>query len=148
MHARDAEPPVRPPFLDPVVLLLVLAGGAVGTGLRAVLTEVFPIADGAWPWATFAVNIVGSFLLGLLVALLSVRVAAPPHLRAGLGAGLLGGFTTYSAFAVEVDRLVSGDEVWLALGYAAGSVLVGVLAAAFGVLVGGGIRPLPGADER
>lgn len=150
MRADDA--PVRPLFLQPAVLALVLAGGAIGTAARALLTDAFPVAYGDWPWATFGVNVAGSFLLGLLVALLAVRGGrsdAWRFARPALGAGVLGGFTTYSTFAVEVDRLLGGGSVGLGLAYAGVSVVGGVLAAALGVLAGGGVpAPRSGEDGR
>ncbi|SKB05098.1 fluoride efflux transporter FluC [Aeromicrobium choanae] len=147
MRADDAL--ARPLFLQPAVLALVMLGGAVGTAARAVLADAFPVSDGAWPWATFGVNVAGSFLLGLLVALVAVRggrSGAWRLVRPALGAGVLGGFTTYSAFAVEVDRLLGGGSVGLGLAYAGASVVGGVLAAALGVLAGGGV-PAPRSGE-
>ena len=141
MRADDA--PARPLFLQPAVLALVLTGGAFGTAARALLTDAFPVTDGSWPWVTLGVNVAGSFLLGLLVSLLSFREGRPGpwrFVRPALGAGVLGGFTTYSTFAVEVDRLLGGGTVGLGLAYAGLSVVAGVLAAGLGVLVGGGIR--------
>lgn len=142
MRADDAPPQTRPLYASPGALVLVLIGGAIGTAVRASLAQAFPPADGAWPWATFAVNVVGSFLLGGLVATVSGReVGRLRYVRPALGAGVLGGFTTYSTFAVEVDRLLSGGAFGLGLAYAVLSVVLGVLAAAAGVLVGGGMRP-------
>lgn len=142
MRADDASSQARRLYASPVALLLVLIGGAIGTAVRASLAEALPPAGGGWPWATFAVNVVGSFLLGVLVAAVSGReVGRLRYVRPALGAGVLGGFTTYSAFAVEVDRLLSGGAVGLGLAYGALSVVLGVLAAAVGVLLGGGIAP-------
>ncbi|MFO6451611.1 MULTISPECIES: fluoride efflux transporter FluC [unclassified Aeromicrobium] len=149
MRADDASSQARPLYASPVALVLVLIGGALGTAVRASLAEAFPPADGAWPWATFTVNVVGSFLLGALVAAVSGReVGRLRYVRPALGAGVLGGFTTYSTFAVEVDRLVSGGALGLGLAYAVLSVVLGVLAAAAGVLVGGGMRPPAQEGER
>lgn len=147
MRADDASSQARPLYASPVALVLVLIGGAIGTAVRASLAEAFPPAVGDWPWATFAVNVVGSFLLGALVAVVSGReVGRLRYVRPALGAGVLGGFTTYSTFAVEVERLLTGGAVGLGLAYGVLSVLLGVLAAAAGVLVGGGVRP-PAAER-
>lgn len=119
-----------PQAVDPRTLGLVVAGGAVGVLARAALLA--PVADpGVLPWATLAVNVMGSLLLGLVVGLLDGR---RPRLRAFLGTGVLGGFTTYSAFAVET-------AVWLttpllAVGLAAASVVAGVAAAMAGLALG------------
>ncbi|GAA2080215.1 fluoride efflux transporter FluC [Aeromicrobium tamlense] len=147
MRADDASSQARPLYASPGALVLVLIGGAIGTAVRASLAEALPPAAGDWPWATFAVNVVGSFLLGALVAVVSGReVGRLRYVRPALGAGVLGGFTTYSTFAVEVERLLTGGAVGLGLAYGVLSVLLGVLAAAAGVLVGGGVRP-PAAER-
>lgn len=106
-------------------LLAVIAGGVVGTGLRLLLDVLAPL-----PWATLAVNIVGAFVLGLLVAQVWPRV--PAWTRAGVGPGLLGSFTTFSALAVVVVTLPTG---W-AIAYTAASVVLGVGAAYFGLWLG------------
>ncbi len=95
--AEDADPPAVKQ------LLAVIAGGAVGTGLRLLVDAVSPL-----PWATLAVNVVGAFALGLLVAKVWPRV--PTWTRAGLGAGLLGSFTTFSAVAVLLVTLPSAGR--------------------------------------
>lgn len=97
---------------------------------------------------TFAVNMVGSFLLGLLVAVLAARgddVGPQRLVRLALGTGVLGGFTTYSTFIVEVDELVRDGHLELGAGYALGSVVLGILAAALGIVLGGA-APSPEID--
>lgn len=116
---------------------LVAVGGAVGTSARAGLETAFAPGAGSWPWTTFAINLVGSFLLG---ALLERLARSGPddgwrrRVRVLVGTGVLGGFTTYSTFALEVDRLVDAGHAGLGVAYALGSVVLGVVAA------GGGIR--------
>lgn len=127
-----------------VPLLLVASGGAVGTLVRAVLEEEFAAPAGQWPWTTFAINVVGSFLLGLLVSRLAARGPDEGRrrlVRLTLGTGLIGGFTTYSTFIVEVDRLVRADAIGLGVGYALASVLLGIAAAALGMALGGRSAP-------
>lgn len=114
---------------------LVLVGGAVGTSVRAALEHALAPATG-WPWVTFAINVVGSFALGLLLGALAGRgadVGARRAVRLGVGTGVLGGFTTYSTFTVEVHRLVDEGTAGLGLAYAVGSVLVGLGAAVAGL---------------
>lgn len=111
---------------------LVLVGGTVGTlGRHGVAQWLGPTAT--WPWPTFVVNVLGSLLLGVVV----VRFTQPdaPR-RLLLGTGLLGGFTTYSAFAVETDRLFRDDHLALALLYPVVTVAAGVVAALLGMLLG------------
>lgn len=123
---------------DPRLVLAVAGGGAVGTVARYGLAQALPTGDGV-PWATLVANVVGAFLLGLL---LEALVRSGPDAggrrlaRLGLGTGVLGGFTTYSAFAVEIDARLRDGHALLALGYAAGSIALGLAACALGVVVG------------
>lgn len=117
---------------DPRLLALVFAGGTVGTAVRAILENRFAPAAGAWPWATFLINVSGAFMLGLLLAGLLRRGAdsgGRRTARLGLGTGVLGGYTTYSTFAVETAHLG-----WpLGPGYALGTASLGIAAAAAGL---------------
>lgn len=124
--------------------LLAAIGGAVGAAARWAVVLALPRASGAWPWATLTVNLVGCLLIGVLLAVLSARRPDDERLRTFLGAGVLGGFTTFSAFAVEVADLMRAGVPLLAAGYVAVSVLGGLLAVAAGLRVGalaGGFRP-------
>lgn len=119
---------------DPRLLLLVGAGGTVGTLLRWAVSEVVPVVD-AVPLATLAVNVVGSFVLGLLLEELLRRGPETPaaqRWRLGLGTGLCGGLTTFSSFAVELERLLAGGAAGTALVYAALSLAGGLLAVVAG----------------
>jgi CrcB protein len=122
---------------------LVAAGGVVGTTARALLERAFAPEPGAWPWTTFGINVVGSFVLGVLLQRL--LLSGPDRgwrrgVRLGCGTGVLGGFTTYSTFAVEVERLASGGHVALGAAYALGSVVLGVAAACGGTALAGAGR--------
>lgn len=123
----------RRPLVDLRVAGIVAAGGIVGVGVRAAI--VLPVEAGmpglAITAVTLGVNVLGSFLLGIVVAKLPER----PLLRAFLGTGVLGGFTTYSAFAVQTVDLSGGAPV-LGLAFAIVAVLLGALAAAAGLRVG------------
>lgn len=135
MPAANRHTHRRPPvFLQPKFLALVFAGGMLGTTARYLIGIALPTAPGQWPWATFAVNITGAFLLALLLFGLSRRGA--DHglrrvTRLGLGTGLLGSLTTYSTFAVETHGLLTGPGPGLA--YMAATVLAGLAAAGAGV---------------
>lgn len=110
------------------VVAVVAAGGALGGVLRYALGRAVPVAPAGFPWATFIENVLGCFLLaGLLVLLLEVW---PPrrYARPFLGVGLLGGFTTFSAFTAETRALVVGGNAPLALAYVLGTVLGGLTA--------------------
>jgi fluoride exporter len=110
----------------------VAVGGLIGTELRYGAGLAFPEAAGTVPWTTLAVNVVGSFVLAALTTLWIARPRTAFWLRAGLGPGLLGSFTTFSALAFALDQLVRGGfhAAWLA--YLALSLVLGLGAAAAG----------------
>lgn len=112
---------------------LVVVGGMLGTAARAALTLCF--AGTLGPWLVPGINLVGAFAMGLLVGALTRREASPRtrSLQVFAGTGVLGGFTTYSALAIE-----SADPALLALG--AGSAIIGTAAAGLGLVIA---RPSP-----
>ena len=116
-----------------MVYLLAAAGGALGALARWGVAAALPRADGGWPWATLLVNLTGCLLMGLLLGALAARDPEPPWARPFLAVGVLGGYTTYSAFAVEVVGLADAGAVAAALGYLLASLVGGVLAVAAGV---------------
>jgi len=121
----------------PTALAAVWAGGVVGTGARVGLVMSVPMMT--FPLVTFVINVVGAFALGVLLeALLNSRIDAGRQavIRLAVGTGLLGGFTTYSTLAVDTVLLLRSAASVTALGYAGGTVLLGVLAAAAGVRLG------------
>ncbi len=121
--------------LAPTRVAAVAAGGVVGSGVRAAVALASPVG-GSWPWATFGVNVVGAAVLGWFVARLR-RVAGPPWALELWGIGLLGSFTTFSTFAVEVVALLRGGHPITGVLYGLTSVVVGVLAAGLGMQLGG-----------
>jgi CrcB protein len=125
----------------PLAYLAAAAGGVLGALARWGVGLALPHDTGSWPWATLLVNLTGCLLLGVLIAALFARHPDHPWLRPFLGTGVLGGFTTFSAFAVDTVQLADAGAVGAAVGYVAASVLGGVLAAAAGVALG---RSLPG----
>jgi CrcB protein len=118
-------------------LAAVIAGGMLGTAARFALDSLLPHGPRDFPIATLLVNVAGALALGFLVA--RVWSKSPSWLRAGLGAGLLGSFTTFSALAVSLVSLGFG---WTALLYLALSVVLGLGAALAGLQLGGSGRPL------
>jgi CrcB protein len=116
-----------------VAYLLAALGGALGALARWGVAEALPSQDGGWPWATLLVNLTGCLLIGVLTGVLANRSPEPAWARPFLGVGVLGGYTTYSAFAVEVVVLADAGALPAALGYVLASVLGGVLAVAAGV---------------
>ena len=108
-------------------LLLVMAGGAVGAGLRYGVSLAVPPADGLFPWATFIVNLSGGLGAGLLLGLLLTQNSSSEPLRLMLGVGLLGGFTTFSAFSAESAGMIQNGQLGMALTYVSASVAGAVI---------------------
>lgn len=115
------------PRRDRRELAAIFVGGAVGTGARALLSVVLPTSPTAWPWPTFLVNMVGSFLLGYFVTRLQERLALSSYRRPLLGTGLCGGLTTFSTMQVEILKMVDSHAYLLAAGYTVASVAGGFL---------------------
>lgn len=116
-------------------ILSVMAGGAIGSGLRFVLGLAMPTSAGRFPFTTLAINIVGSFVLGVVSALAARTSVLNRELTLFLGAGLCGGFTTFSTFSVEMLSLWELDRTWPMVAYAAASLLGGFIAALLGITV-------------
>ncbi|HEY8753663.1 MAG TPA: CrcB family protein [Arthrobacter sp.] len=112
--------------------LAVALGGLAGTELRYGLGLAFPEPAGAIPWTTLGINVAGSFVLATLTTVWMARPHTAFWLRAALGPGFLGSFTTFSAVAFSVDRLGSEGEHPLWIAYLGLSLLLGLGAAAGG----------------
>jgi CrcB protein len=119
----------------------VFLGGLLGTGIRWSLDTALPHGDDGFPLSTLLINVVGAFVLGLLVA--RVWPSAPPWLRAGLGTGVLGSFTTFSAFAVALVTLTDAAAPATAVGYLLLTLVVGIGAAFAGLSLGARLRVAP-----
>ena len=104
-------------------LLLVMIGGAIGAGFRYHLSRVAALNMGeAFPWGTWIANLLGGLLVGLLAGFLLTEGTRGEPLRLFLGVGMLGGFTTFSAFSLEAVQMVVRGQVALAAAYAVSSV--------------------------
>ncbi len=114
--------------LHPSVLLAVAAGGAAGACARWLLGEWFPAGADSFPWTTFAINVVGSALLALLPAFAAVR--RHPLLPPALGSGVLGGFTTHSAYSEESRSLLASGHAGTASAYLLGTLAACLVAVA------------------
>jgi CrcB protein len=127
----------------------VAVGGAVGVACREAIILVVPSLGGI-PVAILIVNVIGAFLLGLLVEALAQRgpdAGARRSARLLLGTGLLGGFTTYSALAADGALLLGADPASGAL-YALGTLVLGAIAAFLGIALGSVVRPPRSAGSR
>ncbi|WP_377645273.1 fluoride efflux transporter FluC [Oryzobacter terrae] len=122
--------------VDRATLVAVAVGGVVGSLGRWAVGVALPHSPGTFPWATFVVNVSGAFAMGVLVAFLVARPGTHRLARPLLGVGVLGGWTTFSALAVEVVGLGSDRHVQLALAYVAATFLVGTLAVGAGTALG------------
>jgi CrcB protein len=130
----------------PEHLAAVALGGVLGSLGRWGVGLALPHSAGHWPWSTLLVNLSGCLLMGLLVARLAF--GGRPHVlfRPFLGVGVLGGWTTFSAFSVDLLELANAGRPLLAAAYVAGSVVVGVVAVGSGHAVGQRIWAREGAE--
>lgn len=136
--------PVTPPART---LLLVAVGGAVGATSRYALVEAFPAGAAAFPTTTLLVNVGGAFLLGLLVETIVGHERHTHWARPLLGIGALGAFTTFSTLASQTVLLVRDGRGATAVAYVATTIVLGVAAAASGLLAGGWRPAAPVPDE-
>ena len=124
------------------LLLLASAGGALGAGVRFIVyQQVARLSGATFPWATLIVNVVGSLLIGVLIAVLLDRLPDAAGLRAFFIAGVLGGFTTFSAFSIDVVALIERAEIMQAMLYVLGSVVLSVVACWIGLVTTRALLP-------
>lgn len=116
--------------------ILVMTGGAIGAAARFGLARAIPSAQVGWPWPTFIANVLGGLLMGLLAAYVLRSGAVSENVRLFAGVGVLGGFTTFSAFSLEMAQMVERGELVWAGGYALASVLLALLALFAGLALG------------
>jgi fluoride exporter len=128
-------------------LCAVGLGGALGTLARYGVSRSLAGDSTGFPWPTFAVNVVGSFVLGLLITVLVERRPPTRFLRAFAAVGFCGGFTTFSTMVVEAAQRGQHGRAGLAAVYLAVSLVAGLLAAAAGIGLGRG-RLLPRGEKR
>jgi fluoride exporter len=115
------------------MVVAIALGGALGAlGRHVVGSQLSRLLGTDFPWGTLTVNVVGSFVMGALVELMALKIQVSPEVRAFLTVGLLGGFTTFSAFSLEVALLYERAALGLALAY----VLVSLIASIGGLFVG------------
>jgi len=118
-------------------LFLVAAGGATGAVARYLLgVQAMRSLGGAWPYGTFAANVLGGFLMGVVAGVLALRGGADQEKwRVLLGVGVLGGFTTFSAYSLEVALMIERRAYGQATAYSLGSVVLSVLALFAGLIL-------------
>ncbi len=117
------------------VALVIAAGGALGGGARYLLSQAVPQSPDGFPWATFIENVTGCLLLGVLMVFLLDVWPPRRYARPFLAIGVLGGFTTFSAYTVETNALLRAGHVPLALTYLFATVILGLLATWSGIAI-------------
>ena len=113
-----------------MIILSVAIGGAIGSLLRYHLSTLNFLSNSVFPASTFLVNVIGSFAIGVLFFLL--KDSNNDHLKSFLMIGFLGGFTTFSAFTIDVLDLFQNDQYLISVIYICGSVIVSLLAVYLG----------------
>ena len=115
--------------MQPNILLAIAIGGGLGSLARHYLsTLVYSFTGGTFPWGILIVNVIGGFAMGLIVELSALKLNLSPELRAFLTTGILGGFTTFSAFSLDSALLIERGE-WIGAGsYIVGSVVLSIAA--------------------
>jgi fluoride exporter len=112
----------------PVVVWVAL-GGAIGSAARyGVNVWSGRVLGSEFPWHTFIVNVIGCFAMGILVALMALKLNVNNETRSFLTSGILGGFTTFSAYSLDFALLVERKSYGAALAYGAGSVALSLIA--------------------
>jgi CrcB protein len=126
----------------------VAAGGALGALARYGLALAIPPVPGHFPLATFLTNVVGGLLIGVLIVVLTELTTPHPLARPFLVTGILGGFTTFSTYAVDVEHLLAAHAVGVALGYLLGTLVAALAATWVGILATRAVGGLfSGADR-
>lgn len=115
------------------MIAAVAAGGAIGSVARYGFAGAIQPAGSAFPYGILIVNVLGSFLMGVIVELGALKFNLSPELRAFLTVGILGGFTTFSAFSLDTVLLIQRAAPTMALVYVAASVILSVLALCAGL---------------
>ncbi|WAU81535.1 fluoride efflux transporter CrcB [Streptomyces sp. Qhu-G9] len=136
-HSKAADEPaaLRAPARRPSVwrgqgpaVAVVAAGGAIGASARYGASLLWPWRTDGFPWTTLWVNVVGCFVIGVFMVVVTEVWAAHPLVRPFFGTGVLGGFTTFSTYAVDIQKLVGAGHPRTALAYLAGTLLAALAA--------------------
>jgi CrcB protein len=110
------------------VIGVVATGGAIGASARYGAGLAWPVTPGTFPWTTLLVNVVGCAVIGVFMVVITDVWAAHRLVRPFFGTGVLGGFTTFSTYAVDIQRLVNGGHAGVGLGYLALTVAAALVA--------------------
>ena len=119
------------------LLVAIAVGGAVGASARFGISLLIPPTPRGFPWAIFGINVLGSLLIGILMVLIADHWPDQRLIRPFFGVGILGGFTTFSTYVVDIQRLVNEGAAGIGLAYLAGTLVAAVTATQLGI---GGTR--------
>jgi fluoride exporter len=141
LHRRREDPfrrehVARRRLFRPSIVVAVFAGGCVGGAVRYAVTDAWPVAAGGFPWSTLVVNLVGAFVLSLLVVVVAELSGPSAYLRPLVGTGFCGALTTFSSVVVSVDRLAAHGRPGLAATYLVVTMAAGLVVGMAGVMVG------------
>jgi CrcB protein len=115
------------------ILTVIAVGGATGASARYLAALAWPTQPGGFPWSTLVVNVIGCGLIGILMVLVTDVLTRQRLIRPFLGTGVLGGFTTFSAFSLDAALLMERHNYVLAAAYVAGSVVAAIMALFLGL---------------
>jgi len=118
----------------------------LGSLARLAISRALPVGTGSFPWATFWINVSGSFVLGVLATLILERWPPTRFVRPFLATGFIGAYTTWSTFMVEIDELLAHGHAATAVAYLGASIVAGLAAAFLGILTGR-LWPVPAAGQ-
>ncbi|WP_200961225.1 CrcB family protein [Phycicoccus sp. Soil802] len=121
---------------DSGLLAAVAAGGVLGSLGRYAVGLALPHVSGAFAWSTFLVNVTGSLAMGVLVVWVLSMARPHPWLRPFLGVGVLGGWTTFSSYALDIHAMVQAGHGLVAAAYLVGSLVIGLVAVGLGITLG------------
>ena len=118
------------------MIIAVAVGGALGSVARYILSGfTTDIVSSSFPWGTLSVNVLGSFLMGAVVTYMALVWNPSAEMRAFLTVGLLGGFTTFSLFSLDIINLWERGASMAAMGYIIASIIVSLLAIILGIMI-------------
>ncbi len=120
--------------IRPGILAAASAGGVAGTAVRYAVSRIIHVAPGTFPWATFTVNVTGSFVLGVLLTFIIERWPPSRYLRPFAAIGFLGAYTTFSTFMTDATVLAKDHEVDVAAIYVVASLVCGLVAVYAGIV--------------
>ena len=117
-------------------IIIIAVGGAIGTISRFGLNQLFLDQNGGNTISSFIANSTGSFILGFLIAYISLKPEWPPEIKLFLSIGILASYTTFSTLTVSTIYMIENGEIIKALINVSGSILVGLIAAYLGIILG------------